>query len=149
MMGFCRIFFLDLPFWRFFGNDDLFFFFWSSRPMLCGWRVFAFAAKWCCCSAGSPALLCAVQIFGPYASLSITTCRTRRAGSSLLDTPETSQLQRTPYSGQLIRIASRHGLAAKQDLAVLVHLLGGACMERGGCSCQGRDGDASGELERP
>jgi hypothetical protein len=34
MMGFCRIFFLEGPFWRFFGMEDLFFFFWSSRPIL-------------------------------------------------------------------------------------------------------------------
>jgi hypothetical protein len=33
MMGFCRIFFLEGPFWRFLGIDDLFFFFWSSRPI--------------------------------------------------------------------------------------------------------------------
>jgi hypothetical protein len=43
-MGFCRIFFLDLPFWRFFGNDDLFFVFWSSRPILSDLRGFRFAA---------------------------------------------------------------------------------------------------------
>ena len=34
MIGFCRIFFLEGPFCRFFGILDLFFFFWSSRPML-------------------------------------------------------------------------------------------------------------------
>jgi len=33
MMGFARIFFLDLGFCRRFGNEDLFFFFWSSRPI--------------------------------------------------------------------------------------------------------------------
>ena len=40
MMGFCKIFFLDGPFWRFFGIEDLFFFFWSSRPISAAlWRV--------------------------------------------------------------------------------------------------------------
>lgn len=34
IMGFARIFFLDLGFWRLLGREDLFFFFWSSRPML-------------------------------------------------------------------------------------------------------------------
>jgi hypothetical protein len=34
IMGLLRIFFLEGPFWRFFGRDDLFFFFWSSRPIL-------------------------------------------------------------------------------------------------------------------
>lgn len=33
IMGFARIFFLDLGFCRRFGNEDLFFFFWSSRPI--------------------------------------------------------------------------------------------------------------------
>jgi hypothetical protein len=144
MMGFCRIFFLDGPFWRFFGNDDLFFFFCSSRPMVADLGEFGFAVVWCCCSAGSRTILCAVQIFGFDASQLIDNTSSRRF---TLDTPETSQLPHNQYSGQLIRIASRHGLAAQQDLAVLVNLSGCARMERGGGSCQGRDGGASGELE--
>lgn len=35
MMGFCKIFFLDGPFWRFLGIEDRFFFFCSSRPISC------------------------------------------------------------------------------------------------------------------
>lgn len=34
MMGFERIFFLDGCLWRSLGIEDLFFFFWRSRPML-------------------------------------------------------------------------------------------------------------------
>jgi hypothetical protein len=34
MMGLDKIFFLEGPFWRLRGTDDLFFFFWSSRPIV-------------------------------------------------------------------------------------------------------------------
>jgi len=34
MMGFWRIFFLEGAFCRLRGMEDLFFFFWSSRPMV-------------------------------------------------------------------------------------------------------------------
>jgi hypothetical protein len=33
IMGFWSIFFFDLGFWRRFGIEDRFFFFWSSRPI--------------------------------------------------------------------------------------------------------------------
>lgn len=51
MMGFCRIFFLEGPFWRFLGIDDRFLDFWSSRPILSrvlgGMRVYGRAwAEW-------------------------------------------------------------------------------------------------------
>ena len=66
------------------------------------------------------------------------------------DRPLSVQPLTTQYHGHISsnHFTRHYGVATEQDSAFLGNLPGCAGMERGCCGCQGRDGRASGQLER-
>jgi hypothetical protein len=65
-----------------------------------------------------------------------------------LSTPLSRTAACTLLPANCSKSRAHHGIAEKQDLAVLEHIPGGASMERGCGSGQGRDGEASGQSHR-